>query len=33
MKQCGRPVVQVGVVRVDVGVVTYVDIAPSVGGQ
>ena len=31
--QCGRSVVQVLVVRVDIGVVTYEDMIPSVGGQ
>ena len=31
--QCGRSVVQVLVVRVDIGVVTYEAMTPSVGGQ
>ena len=31
--QCGRSVVQVLVVRVDIGVVTYKAMTPSVGGQ
>ena len=31
--QCGRSVVQVLVVGVDIGVVTYEAMTPSVGGQ
>ena len=31
--QCGRSVIQVLVVRVDIGVVTYEAMTPSVGGQ